>query len=62
MPGAAAFTGTTLTPGATQVGISFASGVTPNLGVINGSGATATFSKAGTGNDPVAAPLTGTTP
>ena len=47
------FTGTTLTPGATQVGISFASGVTPNLGVINGSGATATFSKAGTGTYPL---------
>jgi autotransporter-associated beta strand protein len=44
------FTGTTITPGATQVGISNGTTVTPNLGVINGSGAAVTFTKSGTGN------------
>ena len=43
------FTGTTITPGATQVGISNGTTVTPNLGAINGSGAAVTFTKAGTG-------------
>ena len=44
------FTGTTITPGATQVGISNGTTVTPNLGVINGSGASVTFTKSGAGN------------
>ena len=44
------FTGTTITPGATQVGISNGTGVTPNLGVINGNAFAGTFIKAGAGN------------